>query len=518
MADNLINPDTGEPETAEEREARLAIENARAGAEIEDEGEEANQREEQGGRNRRVLNIKTKCPVFTEDCHYPTFKTKCKAYLALTDVPEEKCGLVLAMNALPDTGCNDIKNRFFDEHDITKINAVGGLKIFWDFLDDIYEKDPLMEMCNKMSELFYYKREAGKSLKEYISEFDARVQRAIAKKVPKFPNELLMWLLLEGSNLAESEKRMIMIEVDLKKPENIFRDTKNSMKKLFSGIMKEGEEPKVISDTFYAGNQRGGGGGFRGGGAGALSRGRGPPPLRGRGHGGGRAGYQAPRYAAPGTASGGGGGAQKNPPLNGKPRFCHACGSDSHFMAACPQKLGWPAFYAGMCQAQQWMEGGGEEHEEGHPQDPQQEESWGQEQHPGGYEEEHKVYALNFQEKENRRVYEVNFQEKEEEGLIGAAAALHLGNKEEESKTYYNQFTCLMTMPRMDPNIREAINLIHMDTGCVKSCTGKVWAEANLERMSDEVKKLVRFKPSNAVIKFGEGEPQESLGLSLIHI
>ena len=54
-----------------------------------------------------------------------------------------------------------------------------------------------------MKELFYYKRETGTNIKDYISEFEARVQRAIAKKVPKFPDELLMWLLLEGSNISE---------------------------------------------------------------------------------------------------------------------------------------------------------------------------------------------------------------------------------------------------------------------------------------------------------------------------
>lgn len=106
----------------------------------------------------------------------------------------------------------------------------------------------------------------------------------------------------------------------------------------------------------------------------------------------------------------------------------------------------------------------------------------------------------------------MNLQERNQEGMIGAAAALHLTEKKEEPKTYYNQYTCLVTMPRMDPSIKEAVNLLHMDTGCVKSCCGKVWADANLDRMGEDARKLVRFEPSNAVIRFGEGGPQESLG------
>ena len=158
------------------------------------------------GARPKVLNIKSRCPTFSEDCHYPTFKTMCKAYVALHDIPENKIGLVLAMNALPDSGSNNIKQRFFDENNIETLNTGEGQKMFWDFLDQLYEKDPIMEMCNKMKELFYYKRETGTNIKDYISEFEARVQRAIAKKVPKFPDELLMWLLLEGSNISESKK------------------------------------------------------------------------------------------------------------------------------------------------------------------------------------------------------------------------------------------------------------------------------------------------------------------------
>ena len=132
--------------------------------------------------------------------------------------------------------------------------------MFWDFLDQLYEKDPIMEMCNKMKELFYYKRETGTNIKDYISEFEARVQRAIAKKVPKFPDELLMWLLLEGSNISESEKRLVLIEVNFTNRTTIFQDTKNSMKKLFTGLMEEkGTETRVISESFFT-NQRGGGG------------------------------------------------------------------------------------------------------------------------------------------------------------------------------------------------------------------------------------------------------------------
>ena len=135
------------------------------------------------------------------------------------------------MNALPDVGANNIKQRYFDENDITAMNCAEGRDLFWKFLDDIYEQDPLMEMCSKLKELIHYKRGADVNVKDYISEFEARYQRAIAKKVPKLPDKLLMWLLLEGSGISESEKRLVMVEVNLTDTANIFKNTKNSMKK-----------------------------------------------------------------------------------------------------------------------------------------------------------------------------------------------------------------------------------------------------------------------------------------------
>ena len=463
-----------------------------------------------------MMGVKSKCPVFSEDCHYPTFKTTCKAYLTLHDIPKSKQGLVLAMNALPDTGANNIKQRYFDEHEIDDMNGDAGLDLFWRFLDDIYEQDPLMEMCSKLKDLIHYKRSADTSIKDFISEFDARYLRAIAKKVPKLPDELLMWLILEGSGISESEKRLVMIEVNLNDSGNIFKQTKNSMKKLFSGLLGgESEQPRVVSDAFYAGGARGRtfNRGY-GGGRGNFGSFRGFGPNRGQGQGfrggfggqRGRGGFQTQRFPTPGTASGGGQAPYpnqtKNPPLNGQPRFCHQCGSDSHFQAACPEKHGWPAFYAGMCQVQQiWEEAEWDQYgygaDDGHYQPDQQG------QHDQG------ASGQNYQQVDTSG-------DKGEENLIAEAASLHLGG-DQGNKTYYTQYTNFITK-RLDPSIREALDLIHLDTACVKTCCGEEWANLNLERMSDEVRKLVRFLPSTSVIRFGEGEPQHSKGTLILPI
>ena len=99
-------------------------------------------------------------------------------------------------------------------------------------------------------------------------------------------------------------------------------------------------------------------------------------------------------------------------------------------MAACPEKLGWPAFYAGMCQGQHM--GGDQSYDQyGHGQDEQWEDQGGQWQDQGGYYEEH-------QGQDHYPLYnQVDTSERQEESLIGAAAALHLSDDRRDNKTYY---------------------------------------------------------------------------------
>ena len=70
----------------------------------------------------------------------------------------------------------------------------------------------------------------------------------------------------------------------------------------------------------------------------------------------------------------------------------------------------------------------------------------------------------------------------------------------------------------MAPFLRESLNKIYLDTGCVKTVSGKIWVDNTLKGMSDDVKKLVRFYPSTAHIKFGEGIAQKSHGTLILPI
>ena len=102
--------------------------------------------------------------------------------------------------------------------------------------------------------------------------------------------------------------------------------------------------------------------------------------------------------------------------------------------------------------------------------------------------------------------------------MIGQAAAISLRDTDQsrEAKTYFNTYTCLVT--KMAPFLRESLNKIYLDTGCVKTVSGKTWVDDTLKGMSDDVKKLVRFYHSTAHIKFGEGTAQKSHGTLILPI
>ena len=52
------------------------------------------QREERRKRSQAMAQ-KSKCPVFSEEENYHSFKLKCQAFLELTDIDEEKEGSIL---------------------------------------------------------------------------------------------------------------------------------------------------------------------------------------------------------------------------------------------------------------------------------------------------------------------------------------------------------------------------------------------------------------------------------------
>ena len=470
--------------------------------------QEAQTRETNRRRERaKAMAQKSKCPVFSEEENYNTFKLRCQAFLSLTDIDVDKRGLYLGLNALP----TNIQQRFLDENPTDTLQGVNSEQVFWNFLGSIYEKDPLMEMCTKMKEFMGFKRTEGSSIKEYITEFEARYNRARAKQVPELPKEMLMFMLLEGSKIPEKDKRLIMVEVNFEDKANIFQNTKNSMMKLFGGLIKEeaSYDPKVYEALYnkgaYPGPRGGGGGGFRP----SFNTQRMQNPFhRGQSNFRGYGRPPGPPRAPLGTASGGGrhpGPSRNatNPPLNGRPRNCFQCGSTTHFIAACPELNGWPTFYAGMCQGQEsepnfiGPDGQFNDYMYGAY-------NYGQEEgNHGGHHEPEGYYQVDTG----------NPNQHETESIIGAAAALTLRDLDpvEEPKTYFNTYTCLLTT-KMAPFLKEALNKIYLDTGCVKTVSGKIWVDNTLEAMSDDVRKLVRFSPSTAHIKFGEGEAQKSYG------
>ena len=262
-----------------------------------------------------------------------------------------------------------------------------------------------------------------------------------------------MFMLLEGSKIPEKDKRLIMAKVNFGDKTNIYQNTKNSMMKLFAGIIAEEiasyHDPKVYETLYYRGGFQGGrAAGFRP----ATNNTRlHNPSIRGQSNFRGYGRPPGPRVPL-GTARGGGRhpGPQQNntnPPLNGKPRSCFQCGSGNHFIAACPELNGWPTFYAGMCQSQSeepnWNgpDGNINDYLYGAY-------TYGQEDQGKGDQEGYQGPQAGGQDQEGFYQVDTSGQNPFEiESMIGQAAAISLRDTDQsgEAKTYFNTYTCLET-------------------------------------------------------------------------
>ena len=70
---------------------------------------------------------------------YELYKIQLKAWNTLTDMPDKKRGLYIALN-LPDKDTSQIKEKVFEQLGIEKLNVEGGLDILITFMDKHLEK------------------------------------------------------------------------------------------------------------------------------------------------------------------------------------------------------------------------------------------------------------------------------------------------------------------------------------------------------------------------------------------
>ena len=176
-----------------------------------------------------MANYRVTPPVFGGSKSYKLYKIQLEAWEIITDLPEEKQGLSVAIN-LPDNDPSKIKERVFESMGLDKLKEKSGLKELKSFMDKHLQKDGLEDAWNKFKDFEDYQKSPNESITSFISSFDQKYERVKIKGMT-LPANLLAFKLLKSANLSQEERLLVMTGIDITKADDMYVDAKRSLSK-----------------------------------------------------------------------------------------------------------------------------------------------------------------------------------------------------------------------------------------------------------------------------------------------
>ena len=428
--------------------------------------------------------------MFSKKKTFARWKTEINAWndvvKATKSIAEEAIGQVVALSMPDSADEGDLRGKVMDALGDT-LKGAGGFKILLDWLESHLGTDSTSDTIDKIRSFMKHARAEDQSVKDYVSGFDAKYNAAVKSGLDKLPECYLMWLVVENAEVSDTNHKLIMANIDLEAKETLYKQAKASLIKFMDGPCarkKEKEEGmRVRNDALFSkipqGWQprqpyrprfpigQGGAGGFRAGGAGAFA-------------------------GAPGGAQGGGFRPRtqitmpRNPVVRGKQNLCDLCGSWSHYKRDCPSNPN----------AAMYGQVDGEEYAEG---------VYHQDEEFEYVSEKAEVIHEEVDKGEDQRTDYVS-------SMIASLKTVSHTNIVETLYTSYH-----ILKAEVEERAKHLGEVV-LDTGCIESVTGDVWANDMLMSLHPNTREKVKVEASSRRFKFGGGQTRDSMGLSTSHV
>ena len=203
-------------------------------------------------------------PRFSSGKDYQTYKLELQTWTKVTKHDKKLWGNIVALS-LPENDPSDIRRKVFAA---VSTDEDAGYENLIKFMDEEFEKDQVLDCCEKIRMLVTHKKEPGTSMRQYITGFDAKYTLAKKSGLTDLPQEYLMFHIMENCKLTANEYRLVMSGIDMSKKETLYKQTKTSLLKFFASMKPEhvcGEEDTIsaakddhdckleVEDTLYQG-------------------------------------------------------------------------------------------------------------------------------------------------------------------------------------------------------------------------------------------------------------------------
>ena len=189
-------------------------------------------------------SVKVSPPSLKEAKTYESYKKELKMWSAVTDVPKEKQGNLIALS-LPNESKfgNNIKERVLERLSVSELGKAEGLKSLVEFLDEELASDATTDLVNKWDEWFDFVRKPNQTIDQFIGDYELLVSRLEAAG-QKLSEEIKGFALLKKAGLSSLERTLVISRLDLDKSQSIYKDIKIQCTNLLGKAMKQSEQAK----------------------------------------------------------------------------------------------------------------------------------------------------------------------------------------------------------------------------------------------------------------------------------
>ena len=173
---------------------------------------------------RKMTKLNIPIPKFSSEKPYERYKAELDAWAAATDAEKKKHGILVALS-LPEEDVSQIRDKVFNEIDLSVLKADDGLEKLIKYLDTQFAKDDLTETYERYIEFERCKRESNQKINDFILEYEKK-HNALAKKQAKYPEIILSMKLIDNSNLSIVDRKLVLSGIDYSKTTELFKQSK----------------------------------------------------------------------------------------------------------------------------------------------------------------------------------------------------------------------------------------------------------------------------------------------------
>ena len=200
---------------------------------------------------------------FKEDRDFDSWKREIDLWRLVTDLPKEKQGSVLYLS-LPEKIRTQLESIAVDD-----LNKDDGLDTVITKLKELYSPSEELRAFHAYEEFETYRRPNNMSIKDFINEFERRMQKCVGYKIV-LGDSVLAYQVLKNANLPNDKRSLALATCN----QMTYQAMKKQIKTIFEMDSKKGDGPpddttdilvESSESVYYGNNFRGNRGGFRGG-------------------------------------------------------------------------------------------------------------------------------------------------------------------------------------------------------------------------------------------------------------